>query len=123
MVMQCPHCRSIHIESLDRAKKAGGAIGFVGGAASGAAGAMSGARVGATVGMLAGPVGASIGGLTGALLGGLMGGAAGSLAGSRIGQLLDERVLDNYHCLKCDQVFSAEAAQEHAPKPIPSRTD
>jgi len=123
MVMQCPRCKSIHIESLDRAKKAGGAIGFVGGAASGAAGAMSGARVGAALGMMAGPVGASIGGLAGTLLGGLMGGTAGSLAGSKIGQVIDERVLDNYHCLNCDQVFSAEAAYKRAPRRIPSHTD
>lgn len=117
MALQCPRCNSIHVESLDRAKKAGGAIGFAGGAATGAASAFSGARVGAAVGMAAGPVGASLGGIIGAVLGGLMGGTAGGLAGAKLGRLIDDRLLQNHHCLNCDHVFATDSAKSLDIKP------
>ncbi len=117
MALQCPRCNSIHVESLDRAKKAGGAVGFVGGAATGAASAFSGARVGAVVGMAAGPVGASVGGIIGAVLGGLMGGTAGGLAGAKLGRLIDDRLLQNHHCLNCDHVFATDSAKSLDIKP------
>ena len=112
MTDRCPRCNSTQVETLDRAKQAGGALGFVGGAASGAAGAMGGARLGATVGMLAGPVGVSIGSIAGAILGGLFGGTAGGITGAKLGQVIDERILENKHCLCCGHTFSADASEE-----------
>ena len=50
MTHQCPKCQSFRIETLDRAKHVGAAIGAVSGSASGAVGALAGARFGGTVG-------------------------------------------------------------------------
>jgi hypothetical protein len=108
MHTKCPLCQSKNIETLDYCKSAGGALGFVGGAASGAAGALSGARVGAVVGMVAGPVGISVGTIAGAILGCLLGGTAGGVAGAKLGQSIDERYLENNHCLNCGHTFGNE---------------
>ena len=102
----CPKCASERIETCDRAMKAGGAIGFVGGAASGVAGALAGSRTGAIVGVVAGPVGVAVGSIAGAIIGGLMGGAAGGVTGAQLGQVIDERILDNYRCLACGYRFN-----------------
>jgi uncharacterized membrane protein YeaQ/YmgE (transglycosylase-associated protein family) len=64
--------------------------------------------MGATVGVVAGPVGAALGGLFGAVMGGLVGAAAGGTVGSKLGKVVDERVLDNFHCLECDHTFSQD---------------
>ena len=111
----CPSCGSTHIETLNLGKKTGSAVGFIGGAASGASSAMAGARIGATVGAIAGPLGSGIGTVAGAILGALAGGTAGGVAGARLGQIVDERLLDNYHCLKCDHRFSLP--ETHPPVP------
>jgi DNA-directed RNA polymerase subunit RPC12/RpoP len=123
MTLKCPVCRSRNIETLDYGKKTGATIGIVGGAASGAAGAMSGARLGASVGAMVGPVGIGIGGITGAIIGALLGGTAGGAAGAKIGQVIDERYLDNYHCLNCGHSFDTESAVqvEEAPRALPPR--
>ena len=54
---ECPRCRSSRIETRNTARKTGGAIGAVAGAAGTATAAMSGAEIGATAGMIGGPVG------------------------------------------------------------------
>ena len=41
-------------------------------------------------------------------LGGLLGGTAGGMAGAKLGQVIDERVLENNHCLNCGHTFSNE---------------
>ena len=115
MTMICPKCASRDIETRDVAKKTGGALGLLAGAASGVASAMSGADIGASVGsavgLIAGPVGSRLGGLAGTLIGGLLGGVAGGVAGARLGHLIDEQMLDNYHCLACDYRFSLKTAE------------
>ena len=111
MQLRCPSCNSTQIETLDRAQKAGGAVGFIGGAASGAAGAMGGARLGASVGLAGGPVGAAIGGIAGAILGGLMGGTAGGITGSQLGKVVDAHYLKNYSCQSCGFAFDATEAK------------
>ena len=117
MNLKCPICNSRNIETLDFARKTGGAVGFVGGAASGAAGALSGARLGATVGMVAGPVGIGIGSVAGAILGGLLGGTAGGITGAKLGQVIDERILKNNHCLTCDHTFGSDDPNAPADQP------
>ncbi|MEB0027382.1 hypothetical protein QN375_16620 [Pseudomonas sp. MH9.2] len=42
----------------------------------------------------------------GALIGGLAGAATGCIAGAKLGEVIDERVLDNYTCLDCGLSFS-----------------
>jgi hypothetical protein len=51
-----------------------------------------------------------IGGLAGTILGGLLGGATGCIAGSKLGEVVDERVLDNFRCLACNCTFNTKAA-------------
>ena len=106
--MRCPHCGSVHLETLNVARMAGGTIGSVAGATSGFALALSGAEAGAAVGAIGGPIGAVFGGLTGAVLAGLLGSAAGNAAGSAVGAAIDENMLDNYRCLSCGHAFGAQ---------------
>lgn len=121
MTTKCPRCESETIETKNYAKKAGGTIGLVGGAASGIASAMSGAEigavVGATVGFIGGPIGSRIGSLAGAIVGGLIGGAAGCVTGAKLGHVIDEQILDNYHCLDCDYHFSLKRGDDVFPLP------
>ncbi len=111
----CPKCLSVQVETKDYAKKAAGTVGFVGGTASGVLRARQGAEVGATVGSLvgciAGPIGSRVGRWVGALVGGLVGGATGALAGAQIGHVIDEHLLDNYHCLVCGHHFRLPSNQ------------
>lgn len=105
MVYRCPNCRSERIKTRNLARKAGGLIGTVGGSVGGAASSLSGAEIGMTVGVVAGPPGMVVGGLLGALVGALVGGTAGGLAGAQLGEMVDQRVLDNFHCLACGYTF------------------
>jgi hypothetical protein len=106
MTTQCPRCHSTAVTTKDLAKKMGALIGTVGGAAQGVTGAMAGAEVGAVIGIVAGPAGVVAGGMAGAILGGLAGAATGCIAGAKLGEVIDERVLDNYLCLDCELSFS-----------------
>lgn len=105
-IASCPRCQSSRVETRNRARKTGGAIGTVAGATSAAAMALSGAEMGATVGLIAGPVGAVCGGIAGAIIAGLIGGAGGCVAGSIFGEVVDANVFDNYRCIACDYTFS-----------------
>jgi len=105
MVNRCPSCRSERVETRNLARKAGGLIGTVGGTVGGAISSLSGAEFGMTVGVVAGPPGMVMGGLLGALVGSLVGGTACGLAGAQLGEMVDQRVLDNFHCLACGYTF------------------
>jgi hypothetical protein len=107
MTTQCPRCHSTAVITKDLARKVGALIGTVGGAAQGVTGAMAGAEVGAVIGVVAGPAGAIAGGMAGAILGGLAGAATGCIAGAKLGEVIDERVLDNYGCLDCGLSFNS----------------
>lgn len=106
MNIHCPNCDSGRVMARNRAKKAGGLIGGVAGTASGAAGAFSGGEIGMTIGVIAGPPGMAIGALAGAILGAMVGGTTCGIAGAKLGQVVDERVLDNFRCLACNHTFS-----------------
>ena len=106
MTIQCPSCKSASVTAKDFARKVGALIGTVGGAAQGVTGAMAGAEVGAVIGVVAGPPGVVVGGLAGAILGGLAGAATGCIAGAKLGEIVDDRVLDNYLCLDCGLSFN-----------------
>ena len=96
MINNCPNCKSDRIDTKDIAKKTCGFLGLVGG----------GAEVGGTIGMIAGPAGAALGSFSGAFMGALLAGAAGDVAGAKLGEVIDDRILDNYQCLDCHYVFS-----------------
>lgn len=110
MTMACPRCYSSRVVTRNNARKAGGAIGAIAGAASSFGLAMKGAGVGSwlggRVGLIAGPPGAAVGTITGAVLGALAGGAAGCSAGSALGEMIDAKILDNYRCLDCAHTFA-----------------
>lgn len=106
MIIRCPNCQSTRIDTLDVAKKTCGYLGMVGGAVTTTTGALGGAELGGSIGMLAGPAGAAIGVVAGSLLGTLFGIASGGAAGAKLGEIIDERVLDNYHCLACHYDFT-----------------
>ena len=116
MKVCCPQCQSERIETKDYAKKAGGFLGLIGGAASGIASARNGVEVGtivgASVGLIAGPIGSRAGSLAGAIIGGLVGAAAGAVSGARLGQTVDDKILDNYRCLACGYCFSLNGTEE-----------
>ena len=108
MSEQCPKCQSRRIGKNNYGKKAAGVIGASAGTYGGYSAAIAGARAGATVGVLTGPVGATVDGMGGAVIGALLGGAKGASAGVILGDVLDERVLDNYRCLACGYSFSVD---------------
>jgi hypothetical protein len=93
------------VAARNHARKAGGTIGAIAGAASSFSCAMKGAQAGYRLGMSAGPTGMAIGTITGAILGGLLGGAAGCSAGIALGELVDDKLLNNYRCLDCTHTF------------------
>lgn len=103
MTTQCPRCHSSAVITKDFARKVGALIGT----AQGVTAAMGRAEVGAVIGIAAGPAGVVAGGMVGAILGGLAGAATGCIAGAKLGEVIDERVLDNYGCLDCGLSFSS----------------
>lgn len=118
MSVKCPRCNSEHVETRDLASKACGAVGAAAGAAAGVAGALNGAKLGARAGVVAGPAGAAVGTVIGAIIGGLFGAAAGASVGAKVGRVIDEKLLNNHHCLICDYTFS----QNLLPKQIDGST-
>ena len=106
MITKCPNCQSNRIGTKDVAKKTCGFLGMVGGAASATTGTLSGAELGGTVGMIGGPPGATLGAIAGALLGALLAGTTAGVAGAKLGEVIDDRILDNYQCLSCHFMFS-----------------
>lgn len=105
MNIKCPYCSSSRIAIKGVAKRAGAAVGTVGGATTGAVSTLAGARIGGAIGVVGGPVGLALGSLVGAVLGGLVGAASGRVAGAKIGEILDERLLDNFYCEDCGRSF------------------
>jgi hypothetical protein len=107
MSLQCPQCQSEQVVARNYARKTGGAIGTVAGGIGGYSAALSGARLGsAAAGIVLGPGGTVIGGLAGAIIGGLAGALAGGTAGIALGEVIDNKILDNYQCLSCLFIFS-----------------
>jgi len=95
MITKCPNCQSERIGTKDIAKKACGFLGMIGGAANGTTRTLSGTELGGTIDVIA-----SI------LLNTLVDGATGGIAGAKLGEVIDDRILDNYQCLACDYEFS-----------------
>ena len=102
MTTSCPRCHSAAVITYNRGRKTGGAIGTVAGGVSGAVSAARGARMGSSLGAIAGPAGS----IAGAVIGSLFGGVAGCTVGSTLGDMVDENILNNYHCLHCNYRFN-----------------
>lgn len=109
-VPYCPKCDSPRVVPRNFARKTGGAIGAVAGAAGGIAVALSNSNYSPTSVLVATPVGAACGAIAGAVIAGLVGGAAGCTAGSAFGEIVDEKVLDNFRCYTCGYTFSRVGA-------------
>ncbi|SDZ02589.1 hypothetical protein [Nitrosomonas sp. Nm58] len=114
MNIQCPNCRSIRITTKDEGRKVGGAIGAAGGGIHGIAGAVKGAKVGRTLGFIAGPAGGAFGSIAGAFFGGLIGTVTGGVTGAKLGEIVDQRILDNYLCRSCGHSFSVNHHFDHS---------
>ena len=106
----CPKCQSTQIDSKNLARKSGSAIGTMAGGISGVAGVMNGAEIGTMLGWVVGPGGAVLGTLAGALFGGLIAAAAGCALGASLGEVIDDKLLNNYRCLSCQHSFSRPSA-------------
>lgn len=100
---RCPKCGSAqHVETRNRARRFGGAIGAVAGTTSGVAFAIAGAEAG----LLGGPIGALLGAAAGVVIDSIVGGATGCAAGSRLGAAIDRNILHNHRCRACGYTFS-----------------
>jgi hypothetical protein len=106
LVWPCPSCESFRTEQRHIARRVCSAVGAAAGATSGAVAVLSGAEAGAVIGTLGGPIGAMCGGIAGAVLAGLMAGAAGCATGAAFGEVLDQKVLNNWRCLACGRTFT-----------------
>jgi len=99
----CPTCHSSQIETRNRARKLGGTIGALSGAASAMFAAS--AKTRAVAGLAGGP-GAAFSIITSSVLAALISGAASSATGVRLGEVIDENILNNYFCHSCGHTFS-----------------
>jgi hypothetical protein len=107
MSLLCPKCQSEQVVTRNYARKTGGAIGTIAGGIGGLSAALNGARLGGiTGGLILGPPGVAYGGMAGAILGGFVGALAGGSAGIALGEVVDNKILDNYQCLCCQFTFS-----------------
>ncbi|MBW0172115.1 MAG: hypothetical protein KXJ61_18000 [Hydrogenophaga sp.] len=111
--------------SRNRARKATVTVGGLAGAlASGSSawasvrvGARIGLQVGAGLGIVAGPGGSVLGAVAGAMLAALAGAAAGCAAGVALGEFLDDKLLNNHHCLDCGHCFGSPPTQTSGAQP------
>lgn len=108
--LQCPYCHSWHVVTKNTGRKVGTTLGATGGAVQGISGAIMGARTGTALGVrmgiVAGPLGASLGGIAGAVLGAILGASTFGFMGAKLGELVDNTILDNFHCLDCGRSFN-----------------
>ena len=104
MTLICPHCQSHRVTTQDVAKKVGGVIGVISGTATGVAAALLSAES-RNQPIPAGPSGLKLVGIATAILAGLAGASSAGSTGARLGEVLDQRLLDNYHCLDCGHHF------------------
>jgi hypothetical protein len=100
----CPKCHSAHVETRNRARKLGGAIGAVAGATSAILAAAAKARTAAV--LVSGPSALTFGGIATAIIPALISGAASSTTGVKLGEVIDEKILNNYLCHGCGHTFS-----------------
>lgn len=100
----CPKCHSSQIETRNRARKFGGVIGTVSGAAGAMLMATSKAR--AAAGLLGGPAGLTASCMASAVAAALASAAASGTTGVKIGEVIDEKILNNYLCHQCGHTFS-----------------
>jgi len=100
----CPKCNSLQIETRNRARKLGGAIGAISGAASVLLAASAKARTAAS--LAGGPAGIAVGIIASAVLTALISGAASGTTGVKLGEVIDDKILNNYLCHSCGHTFS-----------------
>lgn len=100
----CPKCHSVHVETRNRARKLGGAIGALAGTTSVMLAAAAKARTAA--GLVGGPFAITFGGIATSILPALISGAASGTTGVRLGEIIDEKILNNYRCHHCGHTFS-----------------
>jgi hypothetical protein len=97
----CPNCHHEDWRNRNLARRVGGTVGAVAGAASGVSGILAAARVGMIVGAVAGPAGSVMTAIAAATLRGIVGGTIGCEVGTALGGLIDKHVLENDCCRNC----------------------
>lgn len=100
----CPKCHSAQIETRNRARKLGGVIGTVSGAAGAIIVAASKARAASS--LVGGPASLTFSCMASAVAAALASGAASGTTGVKIGEVIDEKILNNYLCHHCSHTFS-----------------
>lgn len=108
----CPYCGSLRLTQRRLARRILGFVGTLAGAAGSGLRAWRGAEVGGALGAAAGPPGMTLGVVAGAVLGALAGGSTGCAIGVRLGDAIDNRLLDNLHCLDCGHAFNSASPAE-----------
>lgn len=101
----CLKCGSPNIETKNHAKRIGGVLGTCAGVIGSLSGAAKGASAGATMAFRATAPTMPLVSVTAAVLGALVGGAMSCATGAALGQVVDETVLNNHLCLRCDHFF------------------
>ncbi|WP_194714653.1 hypothetical protein [Noviherbaspirillum soli] len=100
----CPKCHSVHVETRNRARKLGGAIGAVAGATSVTLAAAAKARTAAV--LVSSPFAITFGSIAAAIIPALISGASSVTTGVKLGEVIDEKILNNYLCHSCGHTFS-----------------
>ena len=104
----CPRCGSHTVQSRNRGKKLGGALGTCAGVVSALTGTAKGATAGAVISLRTVGPSTPMNSLTAAVLGAMVGGAMGCASGAALGQVIDDTVLNNQLCLNCGHFFSTQ---------------
>lgn len=99
-----PKCHSVHIETRNVRARLGGAIGAVTGTTSAMLAAAAKART--TAVLASGPFAITLGGIATAIILALISGAASGATGVKLGEVIDEKILNNYLCHSCGHNFS-----------------
>lgn len=116
-IPDCPQCRGTNVTTLNHGRKSAVMLGGLAGGICSAATVWQGARIGAMMGTPTGPAGALLSAVAGAVLAALAGAATGCAAGGVVGDLIDNKVLNNYRCVSCGHRFSRASATPVEPLP------
>ncbi len=115
----CPNCHHEDRRYKNVARKVGGTVGTLAGAASGVSGILSAARIGMQIGAPAGPAGAVLTAIAAATLRGIIGATIGCEVGTALGGLIDRHVLECDSCRNCGFPFGASMRSPTMPSRPP----
>lgn len=111
MYLRCPQCQSDTIRTRNIAKRTCAILGTIAGAIAAALGATRWKRPGPIFQLVPqDDFGKMASRTANTLLSALIGASTGGGTGAKLGEFIDEHILNNYQCPRCEHVFDAATA-------------